>query len=191
MFHYVRPKSQLWGHKLMRFSSTELLTRATRFLREHTIVERDTGAYVSISWDPRRTPDFATSVDAIRHRIAGAPQCSEGRGFEGEVLPNLTWTLPAHEMAVVAKWLDEVCGRKAPEGVSAVCTYSVAFRWAGAAFEANRSENHDGTFGIHFGGIRALTTRFSFATLNQYLDLKRYLSEIGLVELSDKSLHSS
>lgn len=186
VLHYRRPKSQLWGHMLKRLSSSDVLARADRFLRDRAIIVRDDGAKFSVLWDPRRSPDVARAVDSIRRRMVGVPRYSEVPGPDGGGLANLHGTLRAEDRADVAKWLDEVCHRERAEGGQAGYSHYVMFRWAGDAGAAANGKLIGGMFGTHVGAIRAVTTEFAFATAQDFQAVKAYLSEIGLVELSDK-----
>ena len=186
MLPYRPPRSQVWGHRVRRRSAVLLHDAAVRFLAERTHIIQSNGPLFSIGWVPTRSPEITPLVDGVRSLIASTPFGSKFTNCRGDSGTEWRWTVAPGEVRSLAEWVDAVRREAPPDDLWVTLNHTTVFRWNDAAGEVGTTTG--GMFGVHLGRPRAVTTQFSFESNAHYRAVKAYLSEIGLVDLSDRNL---
>lgn len=186
MIRYQPPKSQVWGHQVGRLSAVELVDRCRRFLDEQCTILRLDKSEFSLAWKPIHDV-LLSGVAAEVDQTIGLPTVSSERpagdgdlGYRGR-----RWSFDGDKLPIVASWVDRLA---ALTKTSDVVVHSSTF-WSLAWREEPPSERTpDSAFAVHLGRPHRLTTLLLFRDPEQYARIKKFLEEIGLVQLSDKHL---
>jgi hypothetical protein len=179
---YTPPKSRIWGHQVGRLTASQVIERGLRFLNAQCTNVAIGSSTINVSDFNSSVP---TAVQAITSLWGAQPRMHEGRDFDGSVTRNFEWDLPEAQLLVAAQWFDSVRQQPTRGGTPATCTYW-SFDWPGPTMPSKRAAKLGGMLGLHLGCPHRVTTVFTFRDLEHYFGIKAYLSEIGLVDLSDK-----
>jgi hypothetical protein len=98
------------------------------------------------------------------------------------------WPFEAERLPVVATWFDALADARKTQDVVAYSSTFWFFAWRDEPAPLRLMESAGGMVGIHLGRPHRVTTTFSFRDLKKYASVKTALSELELVELSDKHL---
>jgi uncharacterized protein (DUF2132 family) len=171
MISYSPPKSQIWGHAVRRLPAEQIAERVLQFLEMECNVQRAAAGEFHLTWKPSaRLTEIEKEID----QTLGGTDSSTLADAE---------TLPA-----VARWFDQLASLRKSKDVVAQASLLWIISWRDEPVETNPLNAAGGMFGIHLGQSQAITTRFRFRTVEQYLRIKASLAHVGLVELSDKHL---
>lgn len=110
------------------------------------------------------------------------------RGADGKLFRQRRWPFTADRLPIVATWFDTLADVQKTRDVAAHSSTFWHFAWRDEPAPLLPMESAGGMLGIHLGRPHRITTMFSFRDLDQYASVKAALSELGLVELSDKHL---
>jgi hypothetical protein len=187
MFFYMPPKSQIWGHRVGRLSSVEILERSTRFLDELTNVIGSTTQKFRISYREDALEYGTAAVGAASKLIAAAPgSLNRFEGWDG-IQYDITWTLiTPDELKPLATWLDTL-GNRPIDQFSANAECHINFNWKSTAADPSPTSGQN-MFTVRLGRSSVLMTMFGFDSLEHFEQVKKYLSGIDLCVLSDKHL---
>jgi hypothetical protein len=189
VIRYSPPKSQVWGHQVGRLTATAVVERCLSFLNAHCSVIDSQPSELMIGWNEgpneRATQDVVADVD----RTLGQPTTvNEMPSADGRRFRQRRWPFTADRLSVVATWFDKLADVLKTQEVVAQSSTNCIFAWRGEPEPLRPLESAGGMLGIHLGRPHRITTMFSFRDLEQYASIKAALSELELVELSDKHL---
>ena len=106
----------------------------------------------------------------------------------GRLFRQRRWPFSAEHLPVVATWFDKLADVLKTRDVVAQSSTFWIFVWRDEPSPVSPMKSPGGILGIHLGRPHRITTMFSFRDLDRYASVKAKLSELGLVELSDKHL---
>ena len=136
--------------------------------------------------------EHAPAVEAVVHeidRMLGEPTTvNELPSANGRLFRQCRWPFSAEQLPVVASWFDKLADVLKTQDVVCQSSTNWIFAWRDEPAPLRPIESPGGMFGIHLGRPHRITTMFSFRDLDGYTRVKTALSELGLVELSDKHL---
>ena len=133
----------------------------------------------------RMTEDVVGEIDQTLGEPATA---NERRDVDGRHFRQRRWTFSAGQLSAVAAWFDQLSDALKTQEVVAQSSTFWGFAWRDESSPLPPMESAGGMFGIHLGRRHRVTTMFLFRDLAQYASIKAALSELKLVELSDKHL---
>ncbi|MDB5324401.1 MAG: hypothetical protein JWN40_6032 [Phycisphaerales bacterium] len=189
MLNYHPPKSQLWGHRVGRLSTLELLDRSEQFVREQMIIQTAPNANFTVNWTSTRSLGISESVQSIRQVLLAQPVAGTASNKYRERLQSLTWKLTTEEMRAAAVWLDAMAGQHQEDEFSGTLSRTLTFRWS--SVPGGEPARCGGMFAVYLPRPGALTTMFGFVSMEHYQAIKDYLAQIGLVVLSDRHLRAA
>ncbi|MDB5345626.1 MAG: hypothetical protein JWP89_4003 [Schlesneria sp.] len=186
MIRYSPPKSQIWGHQVGRLSATAIVDRCTQFLSDKCTIIYSQPSELMVGWNSTLHPllsELAVEID----QVLGQPTAiNELPSADGELFRQHRWQFSLDYLPAVATWFDRLAKPMKTQDVVAQSITYVMFAWQDEPPPLLPMQSAGGTFGIHLGVPHRITTMFSFRDVNRYQSIKGYLSQIELVELSDK-----
>ncbi len=189
MFHYKPPKSQLWGHQVGRLRATAVVNRALRFLETHCTIIQSQPSELMIGWNSGPHAHLAEDIVANVDQTLGSPTVVDKLPkADGRLFQYRRWQFSAERLPLVATWLDQLADVLSTPDVVAHSSTFWMFAWRDEPTPLRPLESAGGMLGIHLGLPHRITTMFSFRDLQRYASIKTALSELELVELSDKHL---
>jgi hypothetical protein len=186
MLNYHPPKSQVWGHRVGRLSTLELFDRSAQFVREQMIILAEPNTQFTVDWTAVRSPEISESVESIRKVLSARPIPGIASNKYRKRLQSLSWNVNTDEMRAAVLWLETIAGQHDEAEFSARLSSTLTFHWS--SVPGDEPAKCGGMFGVYLPRPGTLTTMFSFVSLEHFQAIKQYLSQIGLVVLSDKHL---
>ncbi len=189
MISYSPPKSQVWGHQVGRLTATAVVERCLSFLDSHCSVINSQASELMIGWNEGRNAGVTEEVVVDVDRTLGQPTAvNEMPSGDGRRFRQRRWPFTPERLPMVATWFDKLADALMTQDAVAHSSTNWIFAWRGEPEPLRAMESAGGMLGIHLGRPHRVTTMFSFRDFDQYASVKAALSELELVELSDKHL---
>ncbi len=211
MLRYSRPKSQHWGHGCDRMSAVELLGKVDRFLRDRASVVGGPANQqtLQVVWQNTPANSLAEAVADLRSSLPAPAQMTEssqpdamsllnalnaaraGRAVTGSLggtRHRVVWNLADQELLVVARWLDRFDPILAQHPGAAFAHKHLGCQWLPHLRGGRAEFAHPMLFGVVLSHPRHIQVPFQFYDADQYRATKRYLEEIDLATLIDRSV---
>ena len=211
MLRYSRPKSQHWGHGCDRMSAVELLGKVDRFVRDQLfVVEGPTSRRtLEAVWQSGPADALAEAVGEIRRVLPAPTQLTEssqpdpmsflnalnamrsGRpvgGTLGGIRCRAVWDLTDWQLPVVAEWLDRFDATLARHPGAVFVHQHVGCQWLPHVRGGRAELAHPMGLGLVLTHLRHIQVPFEFYDADHYRTVRRYLAEIDLATLSDRSV---
>jgi hypothetical protein len=142
-----------------------------------------------IGWINGPHADVAEDVVREVDRTLGEPTAvNEMPSGDGKRFRQRRWPFTSERLPVVAAWFDKLADVLKTKDVVAHSSTNLIFAWRDEPAPLSPMESAGGMLGIHLGRPHRITTMFSFRDRDRYASIKAALSELELVELSDKHL---
>ena len=185
MIRYQPPKSQVWGHQVGRLTAVELVDRCRRFLDEQCTIVRLDRSELMIGWMPTHDAQVSAIAAEVEEALGPPTAADELPRDDGQIFRYRRWSFDTDKLPAVASWIDRLAEVTKTSDVVAHSSTFWTLAWRG---EPASERPPDSAFAVHFGRPHRLTTLLLFRDLEQYARIKKYLEEIGLVQLSDKHM---
>jgi hypothetical protein len=195
VIHYSPPKSEVHGHPIGRLAATDAVDRCLRFLDGHCVA-RDPGlSELMLGWNDARGAAVAGVVADVDRALGPAAKVNRIPYGSGQTFHQHWWPYSVEKLPDVARWFDGLAGVLETGVVVAHASTVWTFTWRGD--EAARGDgpppvplvSPGGMLALHLGfRPHRLSTVFTFHDVDQYARVKAVLSQLGLVELSDRNL---
>ncbi len=179
MISYSPPKSQAWGHRIGRLSASKIVDIGLQFIEEQCSCSSTPESELGIGWMSDCDSNISRSVNELIREIGEPITTVDVPSLVGTFRQN-QWTLSSGHLVAIASWFDLVREPLKHKELVATCGTCWGIQW-----RINNKRISGGMFGIHLGQPHRLTTAFTFPDISHYEIIKRYLSDIGLVKLSD------
>jgi hypothetical protein len=186
MIRYTPPKSQIWGHQVGRLSATAIVDRGTQFLSTNCTIINSQPSLLMVGWNTTLHPVVSKLADEIDQTLGQPTVVNELPSADGQLFRQRHWSFAAEHLPAVATWFDRLAQPMKTQDVVAQSSTYWAFAWQDELPPLLPLQSAGGMFGIHLGKPHRITTMFTFRDVQRYQNIKAYLAELGLVELSDK-----
>lgn len=189
MIRYNPPKSQVWGHQVGRLTATAIVERCLGFLDSHCVVINSQPSELMIGWNDGPHAVVAEEVaDDVDHTLGRPTTVNEIPDGDGRLFHQRRWPFSAEHLLFVATRFDKMAEALKTQDVVAQSSTFWMFAWRDAPAPLRPMESPGGMLGVHLSRPHRITTMFSFRDLDKYATVKAALSDLELVELSDKHL---
>lgn len=141
-----------------------------------------------IGWPAVHHERVSPIVEQLTHSLGKPGTENEVPSPDDEVFRQYRWTFNNELLSDVATAIDELTELLKIQEVVAQSNTVWMFAWEDEPSPINPLESAGGMLGIHLGRPHRITTMFSFRDVAKYEAIKASLSEMKLVELSDRHL---
>lgn len=186
MIRYSPPKSQIWGHQVGRLSATEIVDLSNQFVKAKCTIVNSQPSELMVGWNLIVHSSLSKLAVEIDEVLGPPTSINEVPSAGGERFRQHRWAFAVDNLPSVATWFDRLAKPLKTQDVVAQSITYLMFAWQDELPPLLPMQSPGGTFGIHLGRPHRITTMFSFRDLERYQAIKTYLSQIGLVDLSDK-----
>ena len=195
MSHYSPPKSEVHGHAIGRLSATEAVERCLRFLDGQCVSRNPGPSELMLGWNDARGAAVAEVMADVDRTLGPAAKVNRIPDASGQLFHQHRWPYSVDKLPDVASWFDRLADALEAGEVVAHASTVWMFTWRGD--DAARGDSPPpvplvspgGMLALHLGlRPHRLSTMFTFRDVDQYARVKTVLSQLGLVELSDRNL---
>jgi hypothetical protein len=189
VIQYNPPKSHVGGQQVGRLAAADVVERGLRILDAQCSVIDAQPSELMVGWNDGPHARVAEGVVHAADQTLGRPTAvNELPSGDGKLFRQRRWPFAAERLPVVATWFDTLADAIKSQDVVAHSSTMWIFAWRDEPAPLRPMESAGGMFGIHLGRPHRITTLFSFRDMERYASVKAALSELELIELSDKHL---